>query len=199
MTIKSKIAAGFASAALFANLAVPAAFADTNLEIWGNGAKSDNTLKLTKEDETTVTQSNNSTVSINVSAKSDTGGNKANGNTGGDTSVKTGDATTTVAVAVVGGVNAASIQNCACGDENTTVKVTNNGKKTKNKADIKETKKTTAVQASNTSVSADVKAKAKTGKNKAKNNTGGTAEIETGTSVSETAVEVTGQTNVLEL
>jgi hypothetical protein len=199
MTIKSKIAAGFASAALFANLAVPAAFADTNLEIWGNGAKSDNTLKLTKEDETTVTQSNNSTVSINVSAKSDTGGNKANGNTGGDTSVKTGDATTTVAVAVVGGVNAASIQNCACGDENTSVKVTNNGKKTKNKADIKDTKKTTAVQASNTSVSADVKAKAKTGKNKANGNTSGAAEVETGASVSETAVEVTGQANILEL
>lgn len=199
MTMKSKIAAGLASAAVLANLAVPAAFADTNLEIWGNGAKSDNTLNLTKKDETTVTQTNNSTVTVNVSAKSNTGGNKANGNTGGDTSVKTGDATTNVAVAVVGGVNAASVENCGCEDQDTTVKVTNNGKKTKNKADIKDTKKTTAVQASSTSVNADLKVKAKTGKNKANDNTNGGAEVKTGTGVSETEVVVVNPSNVLEL
>lgn len=199
MTIKSKIAAGVASAVLFANFAAPAAFASTNLEIWGNGAKSDNTLNLTKKNETSVTQSNNSTVSVNVSANSNTGGNKASGNTGGNTSVKTGDATTNVGVAVIGGVNAASVENCGCEDEDTTVKVTNNGKKTKNKADVKDTKKTTAVQASNTSVGVDVDVKAKTGKNKAKDNTNGGTEVKTGTSVSETEVVVVNPTNYLEL
>lgn len=198
MLIKSKIAAGLASAALLANLAAPAAFAETNVEIWGNGAKSDNTLNLTKSDETTVTQSNTSNVTLNVTSKAETGGNKANGNTGGSTSIDTGNASSTVGVLVVGGVNAAHVEGCGC-EEDTTIKVTNNGKKTNNNATVTDTKKKTATQTSSSTVSGNVKSKAKTGKNKAKNNTSGDVDVKTGKSDSSTLVEVVNPINLLEI
>lgn len=197
MTIKSKIAVGIASAAIFANM-VPAAFAATTVDITGNGKKSNNTVNLTTAQNTTVTQNNTANINLNIKSKANTGGNKANGNTGGDVKVKTGDATSTVGVSVVGGVNAATVESCGC-DEDTTIAVKNNGKKSDNTTNIVKAKNKTGDQTSNLDVTGDIKSKAKTGKNKANANTNGDVDVNTGTGVSEVGVEVETGSNVLEL
>ena len=199
MKFQYRIGTAVASTALVMNMLAPAAFADTYVEIWGNGSKSDNTADVNNSSNTTVNQTNNSTVTLNVTAKAKTGGNKASGNTGGDTEIDTGNANATANVTVAGGVNAANLTSCGCEDETTTVKVTNNGKKTDNNATVNTSKKKTANQTANSSVSGNVKAKAKTGKNKAKDNTNGSVNVTTGGADSATNVEVVNPVNVLDL
>lgn len=195
MTINSKIAAGFASAALFANLAIPA-FASTDVEVIGNGTKSDNNVKVENTNTVDLKQTNNLTVTLNISSKASTGGNKASGNTGGSTSIKTGDATTETAVVVSGGDNKATVPSCGCEADNS-VKVNGNGKKSDNKVELKNKKELKADQKSDVKVTGNIDSKAKTGKNKAKNNTSGDVEVETGSSVSTTEVAVISGSNVL--
>lgn len=197
MTMKSKIAAGIASAALLANM-MPAAFASTTVDISGNGKKSDNEVNVTNANNTTVTQTNTASINLNIKSKANTGGNKANGNTGGDVKVKTGDATSSVGVSITGGVNAATVENCGC-DNDTTVTVKNNGKKSDNKTNVTKANNKVGTQLSTLDVTGDIKSKAKTGKNKANDNTNGDTDVNTGTAVSETGVEVTTSNNVLEM
>lgn len=195
MTINSKIAAGLASAALFANLAVPA-FASTDVEISNNGAKSDNTVEIENTNKADIKQTNNLNVVLNINSKASTGGNKASGNTGGNVSITTGDATTETAVAVAGGDNKVTLPDCGCESDND-VTVKNNGKKTNNKVTLKNKKELKADQKGDVSVTGNIDSKAKTGKNKAKNNTNGDVEVETGSSVSTTEVGVVSGSNVL--
>lgn len=195
MTINSKIAAGFASAALFANLAIPA-FASTDVEISGNGAKSDNEVTVENTNTVDLKQTNNLNVVLNITSKASTGGNKASGNTGGSTSITTGDATTETTVAVAGGDNKATVPSCGC-ESDDAVKVSSNGKKSDNKVSLKNKKELKADQKGDVSVVGNITSKAKTGKNKAKNNTGGKVEVETGSSVSTTEVGVISGSNVL--
>lgn len=196
MKLQYKVATASATAALVLNLMAPAAFADTTVSIQDNGRKSDNTVNLTDTNTTSVNQVNNLTVGVNVTAKANTGGNKASDNTGGDVSIKTGNADATANLTVTGGVNAASVENCGC-DEDTTVKVNNNGKKSKNKANVTTTNSTGANQVSNATVGGSIKAKAKTGKNKASDATAGNVDITTKDATSNSTVDVTGPVNVL--
>lgn len=195
MTINSKIAAGFASAALFANLAIPA-FASTDVEVSGNGTKSDNEVTVENTNTVDLKQTNNLNVVLNITSKASTGGNKASGNTGGSTSITTGDATTETTVAVAGGDNKATVPSCGC-ESDDAVKVSGNGKKSDNKVTLKNKKELKADQKGDVSVTGNITSKAKTGKNKAKNNTSGNVEIETGTSVSTTEVGVISGSNIL--
>ena len=195
MTIKSKIAAGFASAALFANLAIPA-FASTDVEVSGNGAKSDNEVKVENTNTVDLKQTNNLNVVLNITSKANTGGNKASGNTGGNTNITTGDATTETTVAVAGGDNKATVPSCGCESEDA-VKVSGNGKKSDNKVTLKNKKSLKADQKGDANVVGTLDSKAKTGKNKAKNNTDGDVEVKTGDSVSTTEVGVVAGSNVL--
>ena len=195
MTLNSKIAAGFASAALFTNLVVPA-FASTDVEVSGNGAKSDNEVTVENTNTVDLKQTNNLNVVLNITSKALTGGNKASGNTGGSTSITTGDATTETTVAVAGGDNKATVPSCGC-ESDDAVKVSGNGKKSDNKVTLKNKKELKADQKGDVSVTGNITSKAKTGKNKAKNNTSGNVEIETGTSVSTTEVGVISGSNIL--
>ena len=195
MTLNSKIAAGFASAALFANLALPA-FASTEVEVIGNGTKSDNEVSVENTNTVDLKQTNNLNVVLNITSKASTGGNKASGNTGGSTSITTGDATTETTVAVVGGDNKATVPSCGC-ESDDVVKVNGNGKKSENKVTLKNKKELKADQKGDVSVTGNITSKAKTGKNKAKNNTSGDVEVETGSSVSTTEVGVLSGSNIL--
>lgn len=196
MKFQYRIGTAVASTALVMNMLAPAAFADTTVEILGNGSKSNNTVNVTNNDTVKINQTNNLTVAVNITAKSNSGDNKANGNTGGDTSISTGNANATASLNVTGGVNVANVADCGC-DEDTTVKVNNNGKKSKNKSIVNNTSNKTANQTANATVAGSIKAKAKSGKNKAKNNTNGTVDVETGDSDSHTIVDVVAPVNVL--
>ena len=68
------------------------------VEVSGNGASSDNTVNISVNQSTSVSQTNNANITNSVSANANTGSNSANNNTGGDTSINTGDASTKVAL-----------------------------------------------------------------------------------------------------
>jgi len=196
MKLQYRVATAVASTALMLNLLAPAAFASTTVEISDNGSHSNNTANVTNNNSVSVNQVSNTTVSLNISTKSSTGGNKANDNTGGDVSITTGDASANTTVNVTGGANIASVNTCGC-DNDTNVTVTGNGKKTNNKSIVKNTDTLTANQIGNFVVAGSIKTKAKTGKNKASGNTNGTVDVSTGGSDSSTMVDVTSPVNVL--
>ena len=61
----------------------------TTVQVTGNGADSVNTVNVTQNTETNVSQTNDANISNNISVKSNTGDNEAKKNTGGDVSIKT--------------------------------------------------------------------------------------------------------------
>lgn len=65
---------------------------DVSLENTGNGADSDNDLSLDSTTNNTTDQTNDATVFNNMTLEADSGNNSASRNTGGDSSIITGDA-----------------------------------------------------------------------------------------------------------
>lgn len=78
---------------------------DTNTVVKGNGAFSDNTVKVTNNSWLTVLQSNVSHVFNAVSSSANSGQNSTSFNTGGDSVVETEAATSNVTVTVNGSSN----------------------------------------------------------------------------------------------
>lgn len=78
---------------------------NTNTTVSGNGAFSDNTVKVTNSNWLTVLQSNVSHVMNVVTSNANTGNNSSSFNTGGDSVVETGEATSDVTVVVEGSSN----------------------------------------------------------------------------------------------
>jgi hypothetical protein len=193
-----RLSTGLATAALLTAAMMPLASADVTVQ--GNGANSDNTVVITNSNTTSVTQSNSSSVVNSVDANSNTGGNTANGNTGGDTSVQTGAASTTVTIKNKGNVNNAALGCCDCGCGCTAagdVLIKNNGAKSNNTVTLAGGKTALKSQTNSSSAVNGVNAKAKTGKNKAKNNTGGTTNVGTGPAATGVGITNTGNTNNL--
>jgi hypothetical protein len=98
MNIKGKIAATVATGAFALSTFATSAFAYTNVEISGNGAFSDNRVSVTQNERTRINQRNDANIVNNVSIRSNTGGNDANFNTGGDVFIRTGDIDSTVRI-----------------------------------------------------------------------------------------------------
>lgn len=72
----------------------------------GNGTKSENTVVVTSSSKSKLTQTTNTVLSLGVLSLSKTGKNRVKNNTGkGDTTLTSGDSTTTVGVTVKGGSN----------------------------------------------------------------------------------------------
>src|SRR3989338_11490649 len=113
VNFKTRISTGIATATILLNVLTPMAYADTTIEISGNGNNSTNDVNVTNNDTTDVNQTNTFNVTLNVSSKAYTGNNKASNNTGGDVTIDTGNATSNVTVNVSGGYNIANIP-CAC-------------------------------------------------------------------------------------
>lgn len=174
-----KTATGIATVAIVASSFATAAFASTDITISGNGANSDNTANVSTSNSTTVTQTNDANISNNVSVSTNTGGNKANSNTGGDVSVSTGNATSNVGLANTANSNIANVSGCNCnGDVSTTI--SGNGSKTDNTANVSVGSKTYVTQANEANVKNNVDVNLQTGNNEANKNTGGDVSIETG-------------------
>jgi hypothetical protein len=102
--IKSKVIAGLSAASLFAASALPA-FAATTVTVRGNGAFSTNTVNVVKVKTKIVTQTNTAVFTNIVSTTSTSGGNSASFNTGGATTVISGDASSTVTIVNVANSN----------------------------------------------------------------------------------------------
>lgn len=198
VSYKTKLGTAIATVSLLASVYAPLAYADTDITIADNGANSTNNVTVTNNDTTNITQTNNFTVTLDVTSKAKTGGNEASNNTGGDVSIDTGNASSTVNVSVQGGSNSATIH-CACNTTNDTINVSNNGADSNNTANVTNKKKKIVSQTNNGSVGGTIKSKAKTGKNKANGNTNGTVNITTGNSTSNVTTNVTAPSNTVNL
>ena len=160
--------------AVSALLVATPAFADVSIEGTNSntGKKSDNTVENTVKSSTNVEQTNSASITNNITVHSNSGGNKANGNTGNGT-VVSGDSSVDVAVSNTANTNESSL---SCGCENGSVSVTGSndttGKKSHNTVKNKAKKKTKVQQTNAASVTNNLDLSNKTGKNKANDNTG---------------------------
>ncbi len=198
MMIK-KIGSAIAGAAIFGSMMVPAAFAENTITISNNGADSTNKVILNSSCTIGVAQTNVTSVGVNADVSANTGGNKASGNTGGDVTIDTGNATSAVTVDVTGSTNSvSSMPDCACiCQTGLDILIDGNGADSKNKVKKTTTTVQSVGQTNSSTVGVNAKVKAKTGKNKAKNNTNGSTGITTGASDSSVGVTVTAPSNSL--
>ncbi len=170
--LKTKITAGLSAAAMFGAMVAPSAFADNTIVISGNGADSTNTASVVNTQSSSVEQKNYTNVETDISVSSNTGGNKANGNTGdGDVSIDTGNITNTISVGVTGGTNTAKAPSCGCDLGTSDIKIKGNGADSTNTTAVVNTNSNTVTQKNKTKVKATISAKSKTGKNKASRGT----------------------------
>lgn len=170
------------------------------VDVSGNGYKSINTVKISNNCVSGVSQGNQTLVVNDISSSANTGGNSAKSNTGADVTVHTGDASSSVSVTVAGGNNTATAPSCCDCVSSVDIMVNDNGAKAKNKVVLNNSRETYAEQVSVTEVQNLIKSKAVTGKNVTSKNTGkySSVKIKTGSSDSVVEVAVIGGSNVLQ-
>src|SRR5258706_2800327 len=170
---KNKILTSLAGAALVFSSFAGSVFAETSIEISGNGSHSDNNVEVSQRSESHVTQENNSVIRNEVSSNVNTGGNEANDNTGGDVSITTGDATSNVAIFNRTGSNFATNPFfCNCHEQNTEVSVIGNGSHSDNDVAVQSSSQNSIHQDNNAQISNEVSSNANTGGNESSSNTG---------------------------
>lgn len=166
---------------------------DANVVIGGNGADSQNKANLDLSSTTTVNQTNAADLQNNVDAKSSTGKNDANKNTGGTVDVQTGDATTKVVIDNTANQNLAKVGGDSSTGGSVTLKIWGNGADSKNDIKLDLDRSLTLLQTNAADVQNNVEAKADTGYNKANENTGGDVSVSTGDAT--TGVGITNTAN----
>lgn len=192
-----KFATGLASASLLLASVVPV-FAAHDITIEGNGSGSDNTVTVRHNCTQKVVQKNKTNVTVDLKVTGNTGKNRANANTGGDTSINTGDVTNDVVVGVVGGGNSAEVPECCCsGSGNGEIAIVDNGNNSTNEVDARSRNRSVLKQKSKTRVTVNGTVRGNTGKNRTNNNTGGDQEIDTGDVENTVEVGVEGGSNEL--
>lgn len=194
-----KIGAGIIAAALMTASFAPAALAATTIS--GNGRNSHNKVVTKKAKVTVVSQKSKTKANTVVNNVANTGGNKANDNTGGgDVNIGTGATSNTTTVTVTGGGNDATLSDpCGC-EEDGDISITDNGRNSHNTVVTKSLNVTVVGQSSSTEANTVVNNVANTGGNKANDNTGdGAVSVQTGTASNSTTVEVTGGSNTLSM
>jgi hypothetical protein len=167
--------------------------------ITGNGAYSINDLKLEVARETQLVQENAASVVNDVYSFGETGDNEANDNTGGEVHILTGDATAETIVDNMVNFNAADID-CGCVLD-TMAKIADNGSDSENEIRAAIEDGRVVFQDGSAYLNNEADAKAETGENDAKYNTGSTEynedpAIYTGDATSTTEVANTSNMNV---
>lgn len=188
-----KLFSSIVALALVLSAAAPAAYAETQVGNVGNGVDSSNTTSVNQSNTTTVSQSNNSVINNNISVKSNTGGNDANRNTGGEVAVSTGDSTTTVVLENVANRNVAQVDTCCLANGDVTVLNEGNGDSSSNKAYANAENSTGLFQNNNAYFNNNVDVTSNTGKNDANRNTGG--DVYVGTGASDVGVGISNTAN----
>lgn len=191
-TLKKQIFSVLTAGVMVANVATPA-LASTTIEIKGNGAGSDNSAAVQTTNTTTVSQNNTANVNNNIKTDADTGGNKANLNTGGNVGIQTGNAKVEANVTNDLNKNVANVD--CCGASNTEVKISGNGAKSDNTVNLTNVNANGVSQNNTANVNNNVKVDAETGDNKAGLNTGGDVVIKTGNAKAKVDVNTMANVN----
>jgi hypothetical protein len=103
--LKNKLTAALATTGLLLSSFAQTALADIDVNVSGNGSRSDNNVSIRHESSTTISQSNHADISNIIAVSSNTGGNRANDNTEGDVHIGTGDSNTHIGVANFANLN----------------------------------------------------------------------------------------------
>ncbi len=106
-----------------------------SVEISGNGANSDNDANVSLSTNKNIDQNNYANIGNLIGVVSNTGNNDANKNTGGEVSIKTGDADANVEVSNMANFNAAHLEGCGCISD-LLVKIAGNGADSDNDANV---------------------------------------------------------------
>src|SRR3989344_7278105 len=93
----ARLATGLSTATLMMSLMAPAVYADTNLEISGNGRNSTNDINVSSSNNNTIDQNNTTNVVIGLNVTAKTGKKTANDNAV-DVNHKSGNATTNIII-----------------------------------------------------------------------------------------------------
>jgi hypothetical protein len=181
---------------LFGTLATPM-FASTGAGAIGNGAESQNTVNVNQTNTSTAAQTNNATITNNVSSDASTGGNSTDFNTGGDSAIRTGGASNVVDINNQANSNQMQMPTqCNC-DNGGLVEVGGNGAFSANAANLNTTNNTSAFQNNAAQFTNNVDAESKTGANTASDNTNGNSYIFTGPANNAVGVNNVANKNVM--
>lgn len=164
---------------------VPKAYAEDasaqTAAVTGNGAESNNSVSTSQSNTTNVQQNNDATVHNTIKSDSNTGGNSASSNTGGDTKIVTGDAAAKTAVQNTANTSVVDASGCNnCQNSGSTAVVSGNGTGSQNSVSSSNSNQTNVSVSNNATVTNNIKIKANTGNNSADYNTGGNTVIKTG-------------------
>jgi hypothetical protein len=192
-----KLTTAVSTAILLTGSVASVAFGTTSVTVTGNGADSNNKADVDVTNSNAISQTNNANITNNVSISSKTGGNKADKNTGGDTSIDTGDANVGSSVSNSANSNVASIA-CGCtGDAD--VKIAGNGADSDNTAKVDLSSENGVAQENNANVKNNIDVDSKTGDNEADKNTNGDVSVSTGDASADVTVDNMLNQNVLQL
>lgn len=149
------------------------------ITISGNGSTSTNEVANATTQTSTVQQSNNLSATNTVQTSADTGNNSASDNTGGDTSITTGDVQTDVSVTNEGNISTATVNNC-CQTSDSQAVISGNGSQSTNTINTTNTNTNTVTVNNTATIRNTITGYANTGNNTANDNTYGTVTITTG-------------------
>lgn len=199
MNFKQKIAVTLGTSAAIAQLFMGAAFAATDVNVIGNGYRSDVDVKISNTQSSSINQSNAQFVGTHIELDNNTGKNNANANTGADVTQITGDIHNNVQVKVTGGTNIAHVDACGCQPGDTEVNVKHNGAKADVDVKIYNRLSSTIDQSNRSKVYTGIDIDNNTGKNDANYNTGKHSDITqyTGNISDKVKVYVGGSANIL--
>jgi hypothetical protein len=152
---------------------------DANIDITGNGAKSDSKVETKKESKTKLKQLNDAQVGNVVGAYLETGDNEASKNTNGDSTIKSGDIEAGIEILTEGNANSAKVSGC-CGEDSNDIEIKENGYKADTKVTVKAKTKQEAEQDNDGDAENVVGGNVDTGDNVANKQTGGKTTIKTG-------------------
>ncbi len=165
------------------------------IEVSGNGADSNTTTNVSVSQTVSILQSNTANIDNNVSAEANSGGNRANDNTGGDVSIETGDATTKVSAS--NKANSNTLELGCCNILGAAVKVSGNGADSRNEVNLSLSNEYSVEDRNNLDIDNDIFVFANTGDNEANGNTGGDVRIKTGDANALVAIDNQGNENVI--
>jgi len=153
----------------------------TSVNVTGNGAYSESGVNVTNANEVFLNQNNDANFQNNVTANSNTGKNDSSFNTGGSTTIWTGNASDNVNVTNKANANLATVGGSS--DPNaggSSVVISGNGAFSDNGVDLANVSAVVVDQSNDANIGNNIKANAKTGDNESQFNTGGNNGIKTG-------------------
>ncbi len=172
MIIESKKTAVFLASLtlLFSSIVVPHALAE-EIVVTGNGADSANAVTVASTNQTNVSANNTATITNTINATANTGNNTVNDNTGGSSTITTGNVTENAMVTNAANLSVVS-QPCCVSTSPATIAITDNGASSDNSIANTTSSQTNVTISNGANIVNTLTVHANTGGNSANNNTG---------------------------